>query len=201
MHTYRYLLRDTALEFFFASDPPAFFNFPPNAGDPPSVSVSAAPAGGGTGTQHKRQDVYRELMALKSRLPSLTLHYVTDDGRRRLQHRVQQDWLQRRISNFEYLMALNALSGRSFNDLSQYPVFPWVLKVCLSVPMCVCLCQLTCTATTSCSALCFPGCSRLPHVCLSLNRRCRMCVCLSTGVAACASVSQPTLPHVCLSVH
>ena len=137
MRTYRYLLRDTALEFFFASDPPAFFNFPATAGDPPSVSVSAAPAGGGTGTQHKRQDVYRELMALKSRLPSLTLHYVTDDGRRRLQHRVQQDWLQRRISNFEYLMALNSLAGRSFNDLSQYPVFPWVLKDYSSPDLCL----------------------------------------------------------------
>jgi hypothetical protein len=24
-------------------------------------------------------------------------------------------------------MALNTLAGRSFNDLTQYPVFPWVL--------------------------------------------------------------------------
>ncbi len=28
-------------------------------------------------------------------------------------------------SNFEYLMQLNTLAGRSYNDLSQYPVFPW----------------------------------------------------------------------------
>lgn len=25
-------------------------------------------------------------------------------------------------------MALNTLAGRSFNDLTQYPVFPWVLR-------------------------------------------------------------------------
>lgn len=31
------------------------------------------------------------------------------------------------ISNFDYLMALNTISGRSFNDLCQYPVFPWVI--------------------------------------------------------------------------
>eukprot|EP00349_Pseudokeronopsis_sp_Brazil_P000901 CAMPEP_0202961766 /NCGR_PEP_ID=MMETSP1396-20130829/5838_1 /ASSEMBLY_ACC=CAM_ASM_000872 /TAXON_ID= /ORGANISM="Pseudokeronopsis sp., Strain Brazil" /LENGTH=68 /DNA_ID=CAMNT_0049681841 /DNA_START=1078 /DNA_END=1284 /DNA_ORIENTATION=- len=38
-----------------------------------------------------------------------------------------EKWLQWKISNFEYLMALNMLSGRSYSDLSQYPVFPWVL--------------------------------------------------------------------------
>ncbi|KAJ0974642.1 hypothetical protein J5N97_016607 [Dioscorea zingiberensis] len=36
-------------------------------------------------------------------------------------------WRRREISNFEYLMILNTLAGRSYNDLTQYPVFPWVL--------------------------------------------------------------------------
>lgn len=36
-------------------------------------------------------------------------------------------WQKGCISNFEYLMHLNAAAGRSFNDLTQYPVFPWVL--------------------------------------------------------------------------
>jgi hypothetical protein len=36
-------------------------------------------------------------------------------------------WQRRLISNFEYLMRLNTIAGRSFNDLTQYPVFPWIL--------------------------------------------------------------------------
>ncbi|GMS90035.1 hypothetical protein PENTCL1PPCAC_12210, partial [Pristionchus entomophagus] len=36
-------------------------------------------------------------------------------------------WQKREISNFDYLMFLNTVAGRSFNDLNQYPVFPWVL--------------------------------------------------------------------------
>ena len=32
------------------------------------------------------------------------------------------------MSNFEYLMKLNTLSGRTYNDLTQYPVFPWILS-------------------------------------------------------------------------
>ncbi len=32
------------------------------------------------------------------------------------------------LTNFEYLMYLNQLGGRSYSDLTQYPVMPWVLK-------------------------------------------------------------------------
>ena len=37
------------------------------------------------------------------------------------------------LSNFEYLMRLNALAGRTYSDLTQYPVLPWVLAVCALV--------------------------------------------------------------------
>ena len=36
-------------------------------------------------------------------------------------------WEKGIISNFQYLMYLNTLAGRSYNDLMQYPVYPWVL--------------------------------------------------------------------------
>ena len=38
-----------------------------------------------------------------------------------------EDWQNYRISTFEYLMWLNIYAGRSFNDITQYPVFPWIL--------------------------------------------------------------------------
>ena len=37
-------------------------------------------------------------------------------------------WIQGSISNFDYLMFINTISNRSFNDLSSYPIFPWVLS-------------------------------------------------------------------------
>ncbi|KAM0748128.1 beach-domain-containing protein [Meredithblackwellia eburnea MCA 4105] len=36
-------------------------------------------------------------------------------------------WERREVSNFEYLMFLNTYAGRTYNDLTNYPVFPWVL--------------------------------------------------------------------------
>ncbi len=37
-------------------------------------------------------------------------------------------WRSREISNFDYLMFLNTIAGRSYNDLGQYPIMPWILK-------------------------------------------------------------------------
>eukprot|EP01156_Anaeramoeba_ignava_P000354 Anaeramoba_ignava/a1040_33.p1 GENE.a1040_33~~a1040_33.p1 ORF type:complete len:1229 (-),score=395.70 a1040_33:98-3706(-) len=37
-------------------------------------------------------------------------------------------WQEGRITNFQYLMFLNTISERSFNNYSQYFVFPWILS-------------------------------------------------------------------------
>ena len=41
--------------------------------------------------------------------------------------KLTEAWAAREISNFEYLMHLNKIAGRTYNDLGQYPIFPWVL--------------------------------------------------------------------------
>ncbi|OEL16684.1 BEACH domain-containing protein C2, partial [Dichanthelium oligosanthes] len=40
---------------------------------------------------------------------------------------LMERWANWEISNFEYLMELNTLAGRSYNDITQYPVFPWIV--------------------------------------------------------------------------
>jgi len=63
-----------------------------------------------------------------------TLSHVrsAEDAQARLFKRpllpVTERWVNGEISNFAYLMFLNTLAGRSYNDLTQYPVFPWVLS-------------------------------------------------------------------------
>lgn len=43
-----------------------------------------------------------------------------------------EKWARREVSNFEYLMALNTFAGRTFNDITQYPIFPWIIADYLS---------------------------------------------------------------------
>ena len=38
------------------------------------------------------------------------------------------EWQTYNISTLEYLMWLNIYSGRSFNDLTQYPIIPWIIS-------------------------------------------------------------------------
>ena len=37
-------------------------------------------------------------------------------------------WSKNKITNYDYLMLLNTIAGRSLNDLSQYFIFPWIIK-------------------------------------------------------------------------
>ncbi|KAG3026053.1 hypothetical protein PC121_g4789 [Phytophthora cactorum] len=60
--------------------------------------------------------------------------YALMVGQPELQHCRRKDlqfmmrkWQRRELSNFEYLKFLNNASGRTRNDLTQYPVFPWIL--------------------------------------------------------------------------
>ena len=145
IHGRRYLLRDTALELFFTSDPPVFLNFPipqevhqaggdhaEDARGKGALSMGGLlhlSAGGAlSAIQSQKSEVgavYKALLARK--MSNLTIHYLRAPQALEFS-RVQDDWMQRRISSFEYLMHLNSFAGRSLNDLTQYPVFPWVLK-------------------------------------------------------------------------
>ncbi len=40
---------------------------------------------------------------------------------------LRAEWMRGELSNFDYIMQLNSHAGRSYNDLMQYPVFPFVL--------------------------------------------------------------------------
>ncbi|SMY22914.1 unnamed protein product [Zymoseptoria tritici ST99CH_1A5] len=42
-------------------------------------------------------------------------------------HAATKRWQRGEMSNFQYLMLVNTMAGRTFNDLTQYPIFPWVL--------------------------------------------------------------------------
>ena len=40
---------------------------------------------------------------------------------------VYREWHRGNLTNYDYLLALNSAAGRTFHDLSRYPVFPWVI--------------------------------------------------------------------------
>ncbi|KAK6285550.1 hypothetical protein POUND7_011729 [Theobroma cacao] len=107
MYSRRYLLRRSALELFMVDRSTFFFDF---------------------GSSEGRRNAYRAIV--QARPPHLNNIYLATQRPEQLLKRTQlmERWARWEISNFEYLMQLNTLAGRSYNDITQYPVFPWILS-------------------------------------------------------------------------
>ncbi|XP_061652888.1 neurobeachin-like protein 1 isoform X2 [Phyllopteryx taeniolatus] len=101
VHLRRYNLRRSALEIFLIDQTNYFLNFKKEA----------------------RNKVYDRMLLLRS----LSLYGTRSPQELLKASGLTQKWVNREISNFDYLMQLNTIAGRTYNDLAQYPVFPWVL--------------------------------------------------------------------------
>ncbi|XP_027161043.1 protein SPIRRIG [Coffea eugenioides] len=85
----------------------------------------------------EREDIFRNLVAMN--LPRNSMLDTTISGSTKQESNegsrlfkvmaksFSKRWQNGEISNFQYLMHLNTLAGRGYSDLTQYPVFPWVL--------------------------------------------------------------------------
>lgn len=106
MFSRRYLLRRSALELFMVDRSNFFFDF---------------------GSIDGRKNAYRAIV--QARPHHLNNIYLATQRPEQLLKRTQlmERWCRWEISNFEYLMQLNTLAGRSYNDITQYPIFPWIL--------------------------------------------------------------------------
>ncbi|KAK8898620.1 hypothetical protein M9Y10_000912 [Tritrichomonas musculus] len=61
-------------------------------------------------------------------LETLKFIQMTDNDIVPLLSRAIHDWQNGKLTNFDYLLKLNKYSGRTYHDLSQYPVFPWIIS-------------------------------------------------------------------------
>uniref|UniRef100_A0A665U108 Neurobeachin-like 1 n=1 Tax=Echeneis naucrates TaxID=173247 RepID=A0A665U108_ECHNA len=101
VHLRRYNLRRSALEIFLIDQTNYFLNF----------------------KKEVRNKVYSRMLLLRS----LSLYGTRSPQELLKASGLTQKWVNREISNFDYLMQLNTIAGRTYNNLAQYPVFPWIL--------------------------------------------------------------------------
>ncbi|XP_062226373.1 BEACH domain-containing protein C2 isoform X2 [Phragmites australis] len=106
IYSRRYLLCRSALELFMVDRSNFFFDF---------------------GDIDARKNAYRAIVQTKP--PNLNDIFLATQRAEQILKRTQlmERWASWEISNFEYLMELNTLAGRSYNDITQYPVFPWII--------------------------------------------------------------------------
>eukprot|EP01080_Neovahlkampfia_damariscottae_P002185 gene2185-2049_t len=103
IHKRRYLLQDSAMEIFLTNGKSIMYAFN-NQKDRDTIYITLS--------NTSMPNIQKEYQDITSNFKSITT----------------RKWQEGQISNFDYLMRLNTSAGRSFNDLTQYPVFPHVIS-------------------------------------------------------------------------
>ena len=104
VHKRRYLLQNNGMEFFFINGQTSLISFQ---------------------SKEERDKVYDKILSFD--LPN-RIDYEREVTGTFIRLSITEKWQKGLISNFEYLMHINTIAGRSFNDLTQYPVFPYVIS-------------------------------------------------------------------------
>ena len=119
----RYYYKDSAIEIFTSKNKAYYFNFPDSFERQCTLNLLL-----------NKFTIKKEIKILKNKLIGYDVsnsnqYYNINNSSNNLDFlsNLVDNWKDWNISTFELLLWLNILSNRSFNDLSQYPVFPWIL--------------------------------------------------------------------------
>lgn len=111
----KYLFRDVALEVFFSDGRSYLLIFAPG------IRAKVVQA------IQQRAQTLPPTFTLASPVDSKLAAPFAKVAENPYLRKATRRWEGREISNFEYLMVLNSFSGRTYNDCTAYPVFPWVV--------------------------------------------------------------------------
>ncbi|OHT00229.1 hypothetical protein TRFO_33100 [Tritrichomonas foetus] len=100
-----YLLLSTAVEIFTTVKKSYFFDFSEN---------------------EQRQLFLKVINEFKTQ--NIKFIQLNQEDIQQLIKNASEKWCSGQMSNFDYLLKINKYAGRSYHDLSQYPVFPWILQ-------------------------------------------------------------------------
>ena len=125
----RFLFRDVALEIFFTDGRSYLLTvISPRARDDLHASIaSRAPQSVSHNTSGAELSWRLETLRSVDDVPQTLGSKVAGMFNQTPTLLATKKWQKGEMSNFHYLMLINTLAGRTFNDLTQYPVFPWVI--------------------------------------------------------------------------
>lgn len=126
----RFLFRDVALEIFFADGRSYLLTVmtPTSRNELYGLITAKSPQVSNGVIGLRAEDIWRfESLRITDDQPqSIGSRFANVFGQG-TSNPATRKWVKGELSNFHYLMLVNTMAGRTFNDLTQYPVFPWVL--------------------------------------------------------------------------
>lgn len=126
----RFLFRDVGIEIFFSDGRSYLLTvISPEARNELHGLISArAPSPNAlANTQPETAWRYETLKSVDDEPQTLGSKFANVFTQQSSSFAATRKWQKGEMSNFHYLMLINTLAGRTYNDLTQYPVFPWVI--------------------------------------------------------------------------
>lgn len=126
----RFLFRDVAIEVFFTDGRSYLLTAISSAvrDEIHTKLANKAPHTTGSSTLPNPEDSWRlETLRVSEEPPTTFTSKFGNIFNSSAWNPAMRRWARGEISNFHYLMLVNTMAGRTFNDLTQYPVFPWIL--------------------------------------------------------------------------
>ena len=119
-----YYYRETAVEIFTEQNKSYFFNFKTNndlklfISDIINNDINISFRIIASNVHEEKEN--KKILGYERLLPSMKnkTYYISNKT---------ESWQNYNISTLEYLIWINIYGGRSFNDLNQYPIFPWII--------------------------------------------------------------------------
>ena len=127
-----YYYRETALEFFLEQNKSYFFNFKSNEDLTKFLSyiIKTEDDKSNNINNIKFRKIVTNITNDKDKKKLLGYEKISNNTKMKTYNisTKVEEWQNYSISTLEFLMWLNIYSGRSFHDLNQYPVFPWLIS-------------------------------------------------------------------------
>ena len=121
-----YYYRDTAVEIYTENNKSYFLNF--KTKDDLSLFISDITDNNTSNTKFRQINASVHDDKDKNKLLGYEKIYPYMKNKSYFISNKIEKWQNYEISTLEFLMWVNIYAGRSFNDLNQYPVFPWTIK-------------------------------------------------------------------------
>jgi len=83
------------------------------------------------GKFNKEKKLFKPIKGLDQNNRTIIIGYFKDEDNNKEYSNIsfiRESWKSNKISTLEYLMWINIYGNRSFRDIAQYPVFPWLLN-------------------------------------------------------------------------
>ena len=77
---------------------------------------------------YSKENIFGKLFKELEKFEELKDKIISNPIKYFKEKKYEEKWIQDEITTYQYLLYINKFSSRSYNDINQYPIFPWIFR-------------------------------------------------------------------------